>query len=149
MNRHSRVHLAQKRKQMEELSTVENTTNSSVLSSKKPNLINESPITAAAAVINDDSSSSISTSSAQNDKSMSYCKDCDIQFSSIKTYQHHRTNYCQKYKTIESVVPVDVTNANVAATVQINPDLVSAAASKHSQANNRFVKIKTISYIIF
>ena len=135
---------------MEELSTVENTTNSSVLSSKKPNLINESPVTAAAtAVINDDSSSSISTSSAQNDKSMSYCKDCDIQFSSIKTYQHHRNNYCQKYKTIESVVPVDVTNANVATTVQINPDLVSAAASKHSQATNRFVKIEIISYIIF
>lgn len=135
---------------MEELSTVENTTNSSVLSSsKKPNLINESPITAATAVINDDSSSSISTSSAQNDKTMSYCKDCDIQFSSIKTYQHHRNNYCQKYKTIESVVPIDVSNANVAATVQINPDLVAAATSKHGQANNRFVKIKFFSYIIF
>ncbi|CAF0885033.1 unnamed protein product [Brachionus calyciflorus] len=76
MNRHSRIHLPQKRKQMEE------STNGKMTEPIDNDI---------------------------NDKEKSYCKECDIHFSSIKTYLHHRNNYCQKYKTIESVMPIQVT----------------------------------------
>lgn len=46
-------------------------------------------------------------SAEEQSKLKSYCTDCDIQFSSVTTYQHHRNNYCQKYKTIEAIVPLD------------------------------------------
>ena len=78
MNRHSRVHLAQKRKAMEE-----------------PN----KPVVEPATQVEEKKSPTV--------EKQSYCTDCDIQFSSINTFQHHRNNYCQKYKTIEAIVPLD------------------------------------------
>lgn len=64
------------------------------------------------ALNNSNQAVNIATAVVANDRSKSYCKDCDIQFSSIKTYEHHRNNYCQKYKTIEAVVPVEVTSSS-------------------------------------
>lgn len=87
MNRHSRVHLPQKRKQMEELSSSSNADNSQPVD------------------VNDTAGKSVG---------VSYCKECDIQFSSVKTYLHHRNNYCQKYKTIESVIQVKVKDGSEA-----------------------------------
>ena len=79
MNRHSRVHLAQKRKAMEEPKTA-GVVAAQVEEEKSP---------------------------ATTVEKQSYCTDCDIQFSSVNTFQHHRNNYCQKYKTIEAIVPLD------------------------------------------
>ena len=87
MNRHSRVHLPQKRKAMEELCDTPK------LNEVNPDITRPPAVTP--------------STSPTTDKSKSYCKDCDIQFSSITTYQHHRNNYCQKYKTIESFIPLD------------------------------------------
>jgi hypothetical protein len=90
MNRHSRVHLPQKRKQMEENVNAASNNNSLSTDQSESLLLPDSLET------------------AQNDKTKAYCKECDIQFSSIKTFLHHRNNYCQKYKTIEAIVPVEV-----------------------------------------
>jgi hypothetical protein len=103
MNRHSRVHLPQKRKAMEELQTPINITTLNVLKNDQttpppPKTPPPPPSTIRL------------TNSNDNQHNKSYCKDCDIQFSSINTYQHHRNNYCQKYKTIEAVVPIESTS---------------------------------------
>lgn len=82
MNRHSRVHLAQKRKAMEESSATQ-----------QNEQVNKQPL--------------INKRNESNNEHISYCKDCDISFSSTVTYQHHRDNYCQKYKTIEAVVALE------------------------------------------
>lgn len=91
MNRHSRVHLADKRKTMEDCVNESNelTKKSIKIEQQDPQRLKPS----------------------NNEESQkSYCNDCDIQFSSVSTYQHHRNNYCQKYKTIEAVVSVDQSN---------------------------------------
>lgn len=98
INRHSRVHLPQKRKQMEE----ESSSSSLTKTDSSESLITRDSIKSKSPILSP-------VSSDVNDKTKSYCKDCDIQFSSLKTYQHHRDNYCQKYKTIESVVSVEAT----------------------------------------
>lgn len=90
MNRHSRVHLADKRKSMEDCTDATNELNNN----KKSNIIE---------LINTVTNYEDNTKKVEK----SYCSDCDIQFSSVNTYQHHRNNYCQKYKTIEAVVTVE------------------------------------------
>jgi hypothetical protein len=114
MNRHSRVHLAQKRKQMEEPNDLNKINNQK--SSHATNKLGESSkISGTQSVeksIKSDNMAPGINSSTVNDKSQSYCTDCDIQFSSITTFQHHRNNYCQKYKTIEAIVPVDMISNN-------------------------------------
>ena len=119
MNKHSRVHLPQKRKEMEELAqslsqspTQQHQSAFSTFASKtsllgQPDLssFKESDTLKTEA-------QAVSTSELSNDKTQSYCADCDIQFSSMKTFLHHRNNYCQKFKTIESIVPVEVATSN-------------------------------------
>lgn len=123
MNRHSRVHLAQKRKQMEESSTGNNSSSADFTVSSSSSSTQNVSASCSSALMNNsnqgvnlagsvNSSSSSSAAVVSNDRSKSYCKDCDIQFSSIKTYEHHRNNYCQKYKTIEAVVPVEVSSSS-------------------------------------
>ena len=115
MNRHSRVHLAQKRKQMEELQQPAAVQNKS----STPSIT--TPPDTSANILQAQKTIAIPDLLNNNDKSKSYCKDCDIQFSSIKTYQHHRNNYCQKYKTIESVVPIEMATAAESAQKVILP----------------------------
>lgn len=107
MNRHSRVHLAQKRKSMEDLLENNNCdlTGSESGSNKiqKFDINNNSKLRDVERPIE---KSGIASADEQS-KLKSYCTDCDIQFSSVTTYQHHRNNYCQKYKTIEAIVPMD------------------------------------------
>lgn len=100
MNKHSRVHLPQKRKAMEE-STLQNNNNNIGLNDTN-NLVQNENIQC----LKQENKQTFSIADKQNDIKPteindSYCKDCDIQFSSMKTYLHHRNNYCQKYKTIE------------------------------------------------
>lgn len=87
MNKHSRIHLPQKRKAMEEapLNDLEANANVSIDSIK---------------------SNVEQFDTKSKAQSGSYCSECDIQFSSLKTFLHHRNNYCQKFKTI--VIPVDL-----------------------------------------
>ena len=125
MNRHSRVHLPQKRKQMEMQQTD---------SASSPS--------AAFMQTNKNGSSSLSTAKAtmedDNENNTTYCRDCDIQFSSVKTYMHHRTNYCQKYKTIEAIVPVEVGKDKAAA----------ATATARVMATTKLVQPKQQSFVI-
>jgi hypothetical protein len=97
MNKHSRVHLPQKRKAMEE-STLQNNNNNS-LSDSSEKFLTENNQSLQNLVTN--YLSDKQNDDTLNEKTNSYCKDCDIQFSSMKTYLHHRNIYCQKYKTIE------------------------------------------------
>jgi len=121
MNRHSRVHLAQKRKSMERLCS-DNSYNYNVEESKLKKFPLSDETTSCTfqqqeqlKILN---KSEIGEKKDQNDskpdsnQNHSYCSDCDIQFSSIITFQHHRSNYCQKYKTIEAIVHVDLKNGN-------------------------------------
>jgi hypothetical protein len=97
MNKHSRVHLPQKRKAMEDFNNsgvnskeikIEDDDESDQTSGKKPNQVVSTP-----------------------NQNQSYCTECEIRFSSMKTFLHHKTHYCQKYKTIEAVVPADTQQA--------------------------------------
>ncbi len=110
MNRHSRVHLAQKRKSMEDLLENNNSDLSSNESgsSKIPKLDNHQEDKVHTEKLAHESK----LLTMSNHKKQSYCTDCDIQFSSVSTYQHHRNNYCQKYKTIEAILPLDKANGN-------------------------------------
>jgi hypothetical protein len=93
MNKHSRIHLSQKRKEMEEAPTYSTSiTNETDL--EKSNILQN-------------------VSDQKYSKTLeSFCKECDIKFSSVKTYNHHRMNYCQKYKTLESLTPIEINKKN-------------------------------------
>ncbi len=118
MNRHSRVHLAQKRKSMESFSSDQNS-NADELKPRQ-NSQDQEEITSVVIQKQCDILKNFGNSELKEQKdskpndsqNQSYCSDCDIQFSSISTFQHHRSNYCQKYKTIEAIVPVDLVNCS-------------------------------------
>ena len=120
MNKHSRVHLPQKRKEMEEMAASASSPNS--ISSSRANMEPDEQRLAGNYLSRPDEKQEQSkcahsqeqtkqqNASDSNDRTKSYCSDCDIQFSSMKTYLHHRNNYCQKFKTIEAIVPVELSS---------------------------------------
>jgi len=109
MNRHSRVHLAQKRKAMEE-STPLAAAAAAPTPSTPTTTINNSIDKLNSFSSSSSTTTTTTTDSDNNEDLLSYCKDCDIKFSSTTTYQHHRNNYCQKYKTIEAILPIQSVN---------------------------------------
>ncbi len=137
MNRHSRVHLAQKRKAMEESSSTVVPTSSP---SGSADLIKEN-LTAIKRIKNDCTEETSKKNEIKKEEeeeaTNSYCKDCDIKFSSASTYQHHRNNYCQKYKTIEAVVALDSNKTGLAVGVkqlkqpnQTSNDVIASTGNK-------------------
>jgi hypothetical protein len=94
MNKHSRVHLPQKRKAMEDLNS-----SHGAKEAKPDDHIDEDHDRLRQ---HDTNPNQILTTQSKN---QSYCTECEIQFSSMKTFLHHKTHYCQKYKTIEAVLP--------------------------------------------
>ena len=140
MNKHSRVHLPLKRKAMEESSAelrgdetsesnpahdndeadhAEGVKSASVQETQR-NLLNKPQLNLLAL-----------------DKTKAYCQECEIQFSSIHTFMHHRNNYCQKYKTIEAIVPVEPKNAS---TVESATKVLTAKSRKNSAEFRKQVK---------
>ena len=121
MNKHSRVHLPQKRKEMEEMAASACSPNS--ISSSRVNMEPDEQRLAGKHLSrlddqqeqnkyahNQEQTKQQQNAADLNDRTKSYCSDCDIQFSSMKTYLHHRNNYCQKFKTIEAIVPVELSS---------------------------------------
>ncbi len=119
MNRHSRIHLPLKRKQMEE----------SCISPQifiEPTLNQTSP-----------GSSTVNQSYEFNDDLDSFCRECDIQFSSFKTFRHHRLNYCQKYKAIESMIKIEAGQTeNSIALAQIADDHTNFSKQRVAKSLN-------------
>jgi hypothetical protein len=149
MNKHSRVHLPQKRKAMEE-STLQN--NNSLSDDYKKNE-NEN-----IQILKNTIQSNLSDKQndvTSNEKTNSYCKDCDIQFSSMKTYLHHRNIYCQKYKTIE-LSPNDAKKQTLISvqnktsksfTLSKNKDESKANVSDDDKTNNNNNKSEQINHL--
>ena len=119
INKHSRVHLAQKRKAMEELNSSskdlkDTNENKNIDTSSSSNSYCPKKLFIK---VKDKKSNDFDNQGEQVAKmptsrtsslNQTYCNECEIQFSSMKTFMHHKTHYCQKYKTIEAVLPQTV-----------------------------------------
>jgi hypothetical protein len=119
MNKHSRVHLPQKRKEMEESSPT--SPSNQCTTSSVSSLLNK-----------------------ETDMTNSYCSECDIHFSSMKTFLHHRNNYCQKFKTIESIVPLEMTTkANIESTTTPPSSSFNIESSSYLKRNSVINQMET------
>ena len=108
INKHSRVHLAQKRKAMEELynsnkEMCEVNNDNTIISTINHNINNNKPLIKLKEKKHIDiekQSENTKVSSSLiinlNDRNQTYCNECEIQFSSLKTFMHHKKHYCQK-----------------------------------------------------